>query len=130
MAAGAVARSLGVAWGCLLAAAGVLSRGSPLPPGFLLVLGAYVVNNVLYNAVVKRVGIADVISIAIGFVLRLVAGSIAIGVVAVVVAAGLRFLAGALPRLRQAPERAGAGRVRPRLPAGAEGLHADDARLG
>ena len=48
----------------------------------LAVLGAYVINNVLYNARIKRVAIADVISIATGFVLRLVAGAIAIGVVA------------------------------------------------
>ena len=53
-----------------------------LPPAVLAVLGAYVVNNVLYNARVKTVAIADVISIATGFVLRLVAGAIAIGVVA------------------------------------------------
>ena len=54
----------------------------PVAAAVLAVLGAYVVNNVLYNARVKTVAIADVISIATGFVLRLVAGAIAIGVVA------------------------------------------------
>ena len=71
-----------MAWGCVLAAAAIALSWFQLPPAVLAVLGAYVVNNVLYNARVKTVAIADVISIATGFVLRLVAGAIAIGVVA------------------------------------------------
>lgn len=78
VAAGAVGPVTAVAWGAVLAAAAVLIAWRALSPGFLLVLGLYAGNNLLYNAVVKRIGIADVISIAIGFVLRLVAGSIAI----------------------------------------------------
>jgi decaprenyl-phosphate phosphoribosyltransferase len=82
IASGAVPPALGVAWGCLLAAGAIALAWVELPHAVLAVLGAYVVNNVLYNVRVKTVAIADVISIATGFVLRLVAGAIAIGVVA------------------------------------------------
>jgi 4-hydroxybenzoate polyprenyltransferase len=82
IASGAVPPALGVAWGCLLAASAIALAWVELPHAVLAVLGAYVVNNVLYNVRVKTVAIADVISIATGFVLRLVAGAIAIGVVA------------------------------------------------
>jgi len=82
IAAGQVSPQLGVAWGAVLAAAAIALAWFRLPPAVLAVLGAYVINNVLYNARIKAVAIADVISIATGFVLRLVAGAIAIGVVA------------------------------------------------
>jgi 4-hydroxybenzoate polyprenyltransferase len=77
IAAGLVSPQLGVAWGALLAAAAIALAWFRLPPAVLGVLGAYVINNVLYNARIKTVAIADVISIATGFVLRLVAGAIA-----------------------------------------------------
>jgi decaprenyl-phosphate phosphoribosyltransferase len=82
IAAGLVPPQLGVAWGCLLAGSAIALAWSRLPGAVLAVLGAYVINNVAYNLRVKRVAIADVISIATGFVLRLVAGAIAIDVVA------------------------------------------------
>jgi len=82
VAAGEVSAELGVAFGCVLAASAIALSWFLLPKAVLAVLGAYVVNNVLYNARVKALAIADVISIATGFVLRLVAGAIAIGVVA------------------------------------------------
>ena len=82
VASGAVSPALGVAWGACLAAAALALAWWKLPPAFLAVLGAYVINNAVYNARVKQLAIADVISIATGFVLRLVAGAIAIGVVA------------------------------------------------
>jgi 4-hydroxybenzoate polyprenyltransferase len=82
IAAGLISPELGVAWGCTLAAGAIALSWFKLPLAVLAVLGAYVVNNVLYNGRVKTVAIADVISIATGFVLRLVAGAIAIGVVA------------------------------------------------
>jgi 4-hydroxybenzoate polyprenyltransferase len=82
IAAGLVSPELGVAWGCVLAAVAIALSWFLLPLAVLAVLGAYVVNNVVYNARVKAVAIADVLSIATGFVLRLVAGAIAIGVVA------------------------------------------------
>jgi 4-hydroxybenzoate polyprenyltransferase len=82
VAAGLVSPALAVAWGALLAASALALAWWQLPSAFLLVLGAYVINNVLYNARVKRIQIADVIAIAIGFVLRLVAGALAISAVA------------------------------------------------
>jgi 4-hydroxybenzoate polyprenyltransferase len=82
IAAGLVSPALGVAWGCLLGSSAILLSWFQLPTMMLAVLGAYVVNNVLYNVRLKTVAIADVISIATGFVLRLVAGAIAIEVVA------------------------------------------------
>ena len=82
IASGAVPPAMGVAWGALLAGSAIGLAWWWLPQAVLAVLGAYVVNNVLYNIRVKRMPIADVISIATGFVLRLVAGAIAIGVVA------------------------------------------------
>jgi 4-hydroxybenzoate polyprenyltransferase len=82
VAAGLVSPGLAIAWGALLAACALALAWWKLPKAFLLVVGAYVLNNVLYNAKIKRIQIADVIAIAIGFVLRLVAGTIAIGAVA------------------------------------------------
>ncbi len=82
VASGQVPAGVGVAWGCLLGASAIGLAWLQLPIGVLAALGLYVLNNVLYNARVKTVAIADVISIATGFVLRLVAGTIAIGVVA------------------------------------------------
>jgi 4-hydroxybenzoate polyprenyltransferase len=82
VAAGEVPAAVGVAWGCLLGASAIGLAWLQLPIGVLAALGLYVLNNVLYNVRVKTVAIADVISIASGFVLRLVAGTIAIGVVA------------------------------------------------
>ncbi len=80
IAAGLISPSLGVAWGCVLAAVAIGLSWARLPPAVLAVLGAYVANNVVYNARLKAVAIADVLSIATGFVLRLVAGAIAIEV--------------------------------------------------
>jgi 4-hydroxybenzoate polyprenyltransferase len=51
-----------------------------LPLGFLLVGGLYLANSLAYCAVLKHHVIADVLAIAIGFVLRLVAGCVAITV--------------------------------------------------
>jgi 4-hydroxybenzoate polyprenyltransferase len=82
IAAGLVSPALGVAWGCVLGASAIALSWARLPPAVLAVLGLYVVNNVLYNARLKAVGIADVLSIAAGFVLRLVAGAIALEVAA------------------------------------------------
>ena len=80
IAAGSISPALGVAWGCVLAAGAIGLSWARLPPAVLAVLGAYVANNVIYNARLKAVAIADVLSIATGFVLRLVAGAIAIEV--------------------------------------------------
>src|SRR5688572_12555157 len=50
IAAGVISPQLGVAWGCLLGAGAILLAWFQLPPLVLAVLGAYVLNNVLYNA--------------------------------------------------------------------------------
>ncbi len=63
--------------GVLLVAAIVLC--TELPQGFAVVLGVYVVMNAAYTYWLKRKVILDVILIAIGFVLRAVAGGVAIG---------------------------------------------------
>jgi 4-hydroxybenzoate polyprenyltransferase len=80
VAAGRVSPGAAILWAAVLAAAAIALSWRTLPPLFLATLGTYAANNVLYNALVKRHRIADVISIAVGFVLRLVAGSVAIGV--------------------------------------------------
>jgi 4-hydroxybenzoate polyprenyltransferase len=51
-----------------------------LRPAFALVLAVYLLINVAYSAGVKRVVILDVMMIAMGFVLRAVAGAVVIGV--------------------------------------------------
>lgn len=51
-----------------------------LGPLFLLVVSAYLAQNALYSAVLKEIVIVDVMVIAIGFVLRAVAGVVAIDV--------------------------------------------------
>lgn len=78
VAAGLVSPAAAVTFGAVLALAAIGIAWRWLPQTFLVVLGLYTANNLLYNTLIKRVGIADVIAIAIGFVLRLVAGSIAI----------------------------------------------------
>lgn len=45
-----------------------------------VILGIYIINNILYSFKVKHIVILDVISIAFGFILRVIAGGVAIGV--------------------------------------------------
>ena len=79
IAAGAV--SPGVAVGtALLLAAGALGASYLLRPAFALVAFAYVALLVLYSGPLKHVVIIDVLTIATGFVLRAVAGAVAIDV--------------------------------------------------
>jgi decaprenyl-phosphate phosphoribosyltransferase len=55
--------------------------GSLLPrPDFLLILGAYLFLNVAYSYVLKHQAIIDVVCIALGFVLRVLAGGVAAAV--------------------------------------------------
>ncbi len=51
-----------------------------LPFLFLLTIGAYLVNNLLYSFRIKNIVLLDVFSISIGFILRVVAGAVAIDV--------------------------------------------------
>jgi 4-hydroxybenzoate polyprenyltransferase len=61
-------------------AAGALALSSLLDWRFAACALAYLVNNVAYSLVVKRVVYADVLSIATGFLLRVAAGAFAIDV--------------------------------------------------
>lgn len=67
-----------IAMGLLLAGSVLLAI--LLRPRFALVLGIYLLLNVAYSLGLKRVVILDVMAIAMGFVLRAVAGAVVIGV--------------------------------------------------
>jgi 4-hydroxybenzoate polyprenyltransferase len=60
---------------------GALGLGWSLGPGFLGVLGSYLALQVLYTGVLKKLVILDVMAIALGFILRVIAGAVAIDVV-------------------------------------------------
>lgn len=74
--------SLAAAWVCaaLLGAAAMVLGTLFLNAGFAAVGALYAANNVLYSLWLKDKVIADVMSIAAGFVLRLLAGAVAINV--------------------------------------------------
>jgi 4-hydroxybenzoate polyprenyltransferase len=74
-----------IAPGAALAVAGLLGAAATLvplafAPGVSGAIGAYLALNVLYSIGLKRVALVDVIAIALGFVLRTLAGAEAIGV--------------------------------------------------
>lgn len=79
IAAGAVSPSLAIATAIVLAA-DTLAGAYALRPAFALVALAYVGLLALYSGPLKHVVIIDVLTIAIGFVLRAVAGGVAIDV--------------------------------------------------
>lgn len=54
--------------------------GAPLGVGVLALIAGYALANLLYSAGLKHVVILDVMIIAVGFVLRVLAGGIAVGV--------------------------------------------------
>lgn len=62
----------------LIALTAVLS--SMLPFLFLITISAYLVNNLLYSFKIKNVVLLDVFSISTGFILRVIAGAVAIDV--------------------------------------------------
>ncbi|KAB2961875.1 MAG: decaprenyl-phosphate phosphoribosyltransferase, partial [Thermoanaerobaculia bacterium] len=64
----------------LLLGGGALAAGFLLGPAFALALGGYLVLNLLYSAALKHIVILDVMSIAAGFVLRVLGGAAAIRV--------------------------------------------------
>lgn len=64
----------------LLLLAGGLSAAYLLTPPFALVALLYILNNLLYNWLLKSMVILDVFSIAAGFVLRAVGGAVAVDV--------------------------------------------------
>lgn len=79
IASGAVSPGLAVGAAVVLAA-GALGASYLLRPAFALVALGYVALLVLYSGPLKHVVIIDVLTIAIGFVLRAVAGAVAIDV--------------------------------------------------
>jgi 4-hydroxybenzoate polyprenyltransferase len=79
IASGAVAPGLAIGTALTLAAVALAGAWS-LRPAFALVAVAYVLLLALYSGPLKHVVIIDVLTIAIGFVLRAVAGAVAIGV--------------------------------------------------
>lgn len=79
IASGQVSVSVAVVFGVLLLAVGFL-LAYDLETLFLLVILAYVCQNVLYSHYLKEIVILDILVIAIGFVLRAVAGVFAIDV--------------------------------------------------
>jgi 4-hydroxybenzoate polyprenyltransferase len=79
IASGAVSPGLAIGTAALLCA-GALGAAWALRPAFALVAIAYVSLQALYSGPLKHVVIIDVLTIAIGFVLRAVAGAVAIDV--------------------------------------------------
>jgi 4-hydroxybenzoate polyprenyltransferase len=61
-------------------AVGGLAGAGLLSAGFTLIVAAYLALNVAYSAGLKRLAIIDVMSVALGFVLRVYAGGALIGV--------------------------------------------------
>ncbi len=79
LAAGTVSVQLAAVLAIALAA-GALAIAVGLGTGFLLVLTAYLVLNQLYSLGLKHVVILDVMMVSLGFVLRVIAGGLAIDV--------------------------------------------------
>lgn len=80
IAAGQVSRSVAAATGILLLTAGLVGAAA-LRRELCSVLAAYLVMQILYTAWLKRVALVDIFVIATGFVLRALAGAVAIPVV-------------------------------------------------
>ncbi|HJN40018.1 MAG TPA: decaprenyl-phosphate phosphoribosyltransferase [Chloroflexota bacterium] len=79
IAAGRIGRRTGAAVGLLLMAAGIAIAG-PVAIGLAATLGAYSGLNLLYSLYLKRFALVDIVVISVGFVLRAVAGALAIDV--------------------------------------------------
>jgi len=79
VASGEIGPRAGIAFGLLLAA-GALALGSVASPLVAAVLAAYALLNVAYSAGLKRIPVVDVFMIAAGFMLRILAGTVGIGI--------------------------------------------------
>ncbi len=79
VASGAVRRGVALVMAVFLAPLGLVI-GWWLNPGTLVVLALYVAMNLLYSTWLKHVVLLDVFIIALGFLLRVIAGAVAIGV--------------------------------------------------
>ncbi|MEK6800124.1 MAG: decaprenyl-phosphate phosphoribosyltransferase [Planctomycetota bacterium] len=80
VAAGRLSSGGAIAFGLALAAVAAFFAVTFLPRGVFVVLAVYFVVTVVYSITLKRRVILDVIVIAIGFVLRALAGSLTLGV--------------------------------------------------
>ncbi|MBI4753888.1 MAG: UbiA family prenyltransferase [Betaproteobacteria bacterium] len=81
LASGAMPLSSGLAWCAGLLAAGV-GAAALVSAGFLAVMGAYIALTVTYSVYLKRLVLLDVMTLAALYTLRIIAGAVAIGVVA------------------------------------------------
>lgn len=79
LAAGTLSAGVAVV-AALLLALGAVALAHHLNPRVLTVIAVYVTLNLLYSTVLKHVVILDVMIVAVGFVLRVLAGGAAIGV--------------------------------------------------
>ena len=79
IASGALSPAAAAAAAALIGA-GSLGAATLLGRGAALVLGIYLIVNLLYSRVLKHVVILDVMTLSSGFVLRVVAGGLAVGV--------------------------------------------------
>lgn len=80
VAAGQVSRALALCVGLLLALAGIALCAVWLPADALYILAGYLALNVLYCLWLKNVAVVDVMTIALGFELRLMMGGVAASV--------------------------------------------------
>jgi 4-hydroxybenzoate polyprenyltransferase len=80
IASGVIPRSTAVVLSALFMAGAMLAAWILLNPQTVLLLACYAVLNILYSIVLKHIVIVDVMTIAVGFVLRAIAGGIAISV--------------------------------------------------
>ncbi len=79
VASGALAPFAALGLGLLLASAAI-AGGFAIDPGLGRILAIYVVLNIFYTIVLKNLVIVDALVIAVSFVLRVLAGSAAVGV--------------------------------------------------
>lgn len=78
VASGRVSVATALILALVLAVAGIALTALTLPYGVTIAAALYLVNNAAYTTVLKHHAIADVLSIALGFVLRLLAGALAV----------------------------------------------------
>ncbi len=80
LARGALSPRQAAGWGLMLLALSLSLAGTLLPREFLLWLGAYLALNLAYAILLKHFALLDIVCIALGFVLRVMAGGVAAAV--------------------------------------------------
>ena len=79
IASGKITKNQGIIFGIILATMAIV-LALYVDKMLLFIIGLYLINNILYSFKMKNIVLLDAFSIAIGFVLRVWAGAIAIGV--------------------------------------------------